>query len=241
MSYPHVQTLPGTTEITLRIVALRPAAQTRPVRRHHWLTRSLHWLTAALLVAAAASIYARSFTGHRGAGALLLAVHESCGIIVLLLTLARLAWRARARVGILRAQAPRAMRLLAGAVHFALYAMLVALPLLGWLAVSARGRVPQFLGLLRLPQLIARDRDVFDDLLQWHGLAAWLLLSLVVVHVAAALLHHYVLRDDVLYSMQPFARRSRPHVVTRLRPLLLRHRRARAAAPPAAMRTGGRR
>jgi cytochrome b561 len=133
----------------------------------------------------------------------LLTVHESSGIAMLALTLGRLAWRAYARVGAVNAVLSRAQLLLAGALHYVLYAALVGLTLLGWLTADATSIGPRLFGVLPLPRLIGIDRNLGDDLQQWHAQAAWLLLALVAVHVAAALWHHYVRRDAVLRSMLP--------------------------------------
>jgi cytochrome b561 len=200
----------------------------------------MHWSTAVLLVVAAASIYARTFIGDRTVAALLLAVHETSGVAVLLLTAARLAWRIRARVGAVNANLPRMLRVLAGAGHLALYAVLFTLTTLGWLTADAFGGGVRLFGVLPLPHLIAHDRDLGDDLQQWHAGAAWLLLALVIAHIAAALLHHFVRRDDVLRSMQPFTSRLRPQSIARLRTLLHQRRRINTAAASELRRVGAR-
>jgi cytochrome b561 len=98
------------------------------------------------------------------------------------------------------------MRVAAGATHVALYALLLAMPLLGWALSNAQGKPVHFLG-ATLPALVGDDEDLADRLQAWHIDAAWVLLALVCLHVAAALFHHFVLRDGVLRRMWPKSRR----------------------------------
>lgn len=203
-----------------------PASSSRRnARRHAPLTLLLHWATAVLLALAAAAIVLRDYAEGGGLRALLLVAHESCGIAVLALTLARLVWRIRGRVGAVHADQPRALHWSARAGHYTIYAVLLALPLLGWLAVDAHGRELLFLGVLRLPQLLARNRVLADALEQWHLWTAWGLLVLVAGHVAFALAHHLVRRDAVLSSMLPLLKRPRQPVVSRLQTILDQRRR----------------
>jgi cytochrome b561 len=99
-------------------------------------------------------------------------------------------------------------RALAGLTHAGLYALLFALPLLGWASINAAGRTVDLFG-WPLPALVGADEDLGDALLAWHVNAAWALLALGVMHAAAALWHHFVLRDSVLSAMLPRPR-ARP-------------------------------
>jgi len=100
----------------------------------------------------------------------------------------------------------RLIRAAAWLTHAALYATLVALPLIGWALSNAEGKPVHLFGLV-LPALAADDEDLADRLLLWHQDVAWLLLALVTLHVAAALWHHFVFRDGVLRGMLPARRR----------------------------------
>jgi cytochrome b561 len=136
----------------------------------------------------------------------LLEGHRHFGLLVLLLFAVRVF--VRARLGRLPAAAgtPWPMRVAAGATHVALYALLLAMPLLGWALSNAQGKPVHFLG-ATLPALVGDDEDLADRLQAWHIDAAWVLLALVCLHVAAALFHHFVLRDGVLRRMWPKSRR----------------------------------
>lgn len=191
--------------------AVRSWASRNPVsvRLHHPFTRILHWATFALLIVAAGTVCAREYIEDYATNQLLLAIHECSGLMVLALIVLRLAWRACAGVGQLHATAPRRGRIFAALGHYALYTTTLTLPILGWLTSNAYNQRLRLFGLLPLPTLIARDRELGYALQDRHVDAAWLLLALVLGHVACALWHHYVRRDDVLRSMQPYGRRRR--------------------------------
>ena len=208
-----------------------------PAQRHHPFTRMLHWTTFALLIVAAVSVCAREFIEDQTTRGMLLAIHEWTGLTVLALIVLRLAWRAYANVGRLHAKLSPRTRIVAALGHYTLYATTLALPVLGWLTTNAYGGTLSLFGLLPLPTLMARDRELGYALQEWHVYAACALLALVLGHVAAALWHHYVRRNGVLRSMQPYVRRRdrrRPRAATsvpRLRALLLRYRQLTATEP----------
>ena len=96
-------------------------------------------------------------------------------------------------------------RRLAGAIHVALYVFMIAMPLLGWLVLSAKGSPIGIFG-LQLPALIGADKALAGSIKDIHetiGTAGYYLIGL---HAAAALLHHYVIRDNTLVRMLPLGR-----------------------------------
>jgi cytochrome b561 len=165
-----------------------------------------HWLTVLFLLLAAAAILVRTRADTRPVRDGLLDVHRHMGLCVLILFALRVV--VRLRLGPLPALAPSgwAMRAAAHLTHAALYAAVLVLPLLGWMLSDAQGKRVHFLG-LALPRLVQPDFDLADQLLAWHQAAAWALLALVVLHLSAALWHHFVLRDAVLRGMWPRGRR----------------------------------
>jgi cytochrome b561 len=220
----------GEHRIVTYVAPSRASRKSVSARQHHPFTRILHWTTFALLIVAAGSVCAREFIEGPATRQLLLAIHEWTGLTVLALIAPRLAWRAYARIGRLHAKMSPRTRIPAALGHYALYAITLALPVLGWLTANAYGQTLRLFGLLPLPTLIERDREFGYGLQDWHVDAAWLLLTLVLGHVVAALWHHYIRRDNVLRSMQPYVRRRdvrRPRaaaLVSRLRTLLRRNR-----------------
>jgi cytochrome b561 len=98
---------------------------------------------------------------------------------------------------------PKMQALAAKLVHLALYGLMIGLPLLGWLALSARGKPVPFYG-LQLPALIEQNKENFSLFKTIHESLATAGYFLIGVHAAAALFHHYVKRDNTLKLMSPF-------------------------------------
>lgn len=176
-------------------------APTRP-RALIWM----HWLTALFLALAAALILTRDEVDGRSLRMWLLEGHRHFGLFVLLLFLARVAFRFR--VGKLPSEGNTSalIRLAAGTTHIAMYVLLLAQPLLGWALSNAEGKPVHFFG-ITLPALVASDDDLADSLTVWHQDVAWVLLALITLHIGAALWHHFVLRDRTLRMMLPGRRR----------------------------------
>ncbi|TXN30549.1 cytochrome b [Methylobacterium sp. WL19] len=136
--------------------------------------------------------------------------HKSVGITVLVLTALRLAWRVVHRPPPHPAGMPAHERRAAGAAHGLLYLLLIGLPLTGWAVVSLSPfNIPTVLyGLVPWPHLplapLLPDAAAVERVLKLvHAYGAWFLTALLVLHVAAALRHHLILRDDVLRRMLP--------------------------------------
>jgi cytochrome b561 len=129
--------------------------------------------------------------------------HKWIGITVFLLAAARLAWRAAHPALPLPASMPawqvRASRI----AHAALYVLMLAIPLSGWIYSSSTGVSVSYLGLVDLPDLVAKDRQTAKILLLLHKTLNYTLAAVVTLHIAAALKHHFLDRDDVMARMLP--------------------------------------
>lgn len=169
--------------------------------RYSSVAIAFHW-TIALLVIANLVIG----IGHEGIPALrnLMGAHKAIGITVLALTAARVAWRLAHRPPPLPASTPDWQRGTAHLTHWALYALMIAMPLTGWAMVSAPDatRPLSWFGLFNVP-LLPLSAGAADAGHSAHGVLGWLMLALVVLHVGAALYHHFVRRDYVLARMAP--------------------------------------
>jgi len=163
--------------------------------------RRLHWATAALLVLMFALAWTFSAIGPSDLGARLVAWHRSFGLLLFLVVLARLVWRLTRRVDPLPPAIPRWERWLAAGVQTSLYALLIAMPLLGWSASALMGDVVRVFG-ITLPDILAMNEDLGDQLFQLHGLLSWVLLALAVLHIAGAVRHQLVHRDGLLARMR---------------------------------------
>jgi cytochrome b561 len=164
---------------------------------------ALHWITLLLLVG--------SFTVGLSMVGLPLgrqklqwyAWHKWIGITVFLVTCLRLAWRAIQGAPAPLATMPQWQRRASVLVHGALYALLLVIPLSGWVYSSSTGVQVVYLGLFPLPDLVPKDRVLARALLALHVTLNFTLFSLVCVHTAAALKHHFIDRDSVLRRMLP--------------------------------------
>jgi len=130
--------------------------------------------------------------------------HKWIGVTVFMLALARVAWRIAHPAPALPAAVPAWQRRAAAVNLVALYVLILAIPPTGWLYSSATGVPTVYLGLVQLPDLIAKDKALAEQLKLVHVTLNFFMLMLVIIHAAAALKHHYVDRDDVLERMLPF-------------------------------------
>jgi cytochrome b561 len=162
---------------------------------------ALHWLTLLLLAGAYACIELRgNFPRGSALRDGLKQWHYALGLAVFVLLWVRVALRLRGPLP------PTALagwqRIVASATHALLYLFMAATPLLGWALVSAEGKLPTWFG-AALPALLAPDHALAERLEGWHetlGTAGYWLIGL---HAAAALFHHYWLRDATLGRMLP--------------------------------------
>jgi cytochrome b561 len=139
--------------------------------------------------------------------------HKWAGVTAFLLALARIIWRLMHRPPALPAHMPRWQWLAAHAGHTLLYLLMFAIPLSGWLMSSAKGFQTVYFGLLPIPDLLAKNKELGNLLQEVHETLNWILILIVAGHAGAALVHHFVDRDDVLTRMLP-ARRSRKPMET---------------------------
>ena len=180
-------------------------------RRYGAVAQALHWTIAALIVV---QFVLAKLAEHLPLGIeklILLARHKSFGMTILMLAVLRLAWRVANPPPPLPSGMTRAARTTAGVTHAAMYVLLFAMPLSGWLMSSAKNYSVSWFGLFTWPNLIGPDEAAFRLLRETHGILSNLLLAIVILHVLAALKHHFWDQDDVLRRMLPFTRsRMRP-------------------------------
>jgi cytochrome b561 len=131
-------------------------------------------------------------------------LHILLGVILGCVLVVRLAWRAT-RGGMLPPLDTGLLLAIARVTHWALYALLIVAVGLGVTNAWARG--DEIFGLFRIPQLIPGDRAFVHQIGGWHALAANAVLIVAGLHAAAALFHHYVLRDATLRRMLPWTER----------------------------------
>ena len=135
--------------------------------------------------------------------------HKWIGVTVFMLAVARLLWRLTHGAPAMPAEMPAWQRSAALATHVLLYALIVIIPVTGWLYSSAAGVPTVYLGVIQLPDLLAKNKALAEQLKWTHITLNYALLALVVAHVAAALHHHLVARDDVLRRMLPWIKTAK--------------------------------
>ena len=171
--------------------------------RYGSLAIGLHWFMLVLLVAVYACInlsevFPRGSALREG----LKSWHYTLGLCVLVLAGLRLVARLADRTPAIRPPPPRWQLALASAAHAALYVLMIGLPIVGWLLLSARGRPIPFFG-AEWPALINENRSLGRVIKEVHEAVGTAGYALVGLHAAAALFHHYVVRDDTLRRMLP--------------------------------------
>jgi cytochrome b561 len=167
------------------------------------VARTFHWLVAAL-------IFLQFTLGwvaeewHRSPTKVDLFVwHKSTGILILTLVVLRLAWRAATSTPAPPAESSRIERLAASANHALLYLVMIGLPMSGWVINSAANFPLKIYWLVPLPAITAPSKSLQHAAEDVHETLVWTLAVLVIIHVAAALRHHFIKRNDVLTRMLP--------------------------------------
>jgi cytochrome b561 len=163
-----------------------------------------HWLIAALIFAQIALGLAAVNWPLSPMKLNLFFWHKSIGMTVLLLVALRLLWRFTNPVPALPADLPAWERHSAHASHFLLYGVMIGLPVSGWVLSSASGVPFRIFGEIPLPSIAAVDKEAAEFAKHVHHAFVFLLVLLLIVHVGAALRHHYVKHNDVLKRMLPF-------------------------------------
>ena len=174
-----------------------------PRNRYSTVSLILHWLIAGLVVAQVVLISAHEAT-EGPLSREFVNIHKSVGLSILVLTLARLGWRVANPAIPLPAETPRWQKLVARGTHVLFYALLLTMPLAGWAASSAAGREILWFGLFEWPALpIGGGRETAGGLMDLHEMAAKGLYVLIFLHLAGALKHQFIDRDNVLHRMIP--------------------------------------
>lgn len=162
-----------------------------------------HWLMLLLIVAVYACTELRElFARGSEPREMLKTWHYTLGLAVFALVWLRLIARLSGRVPAIVPPPPRWQRALANVTEFAIYAFMIIMPLLGWMILSGENHPISFFG-LPLPAIIGEDRALAKQLEEVHETIGNAGFFLIGIHAAAALVHHYVLRDNALVRMLP--------------------------------------
>lgn len=180
-----------------------------PTRRYTTVAITLHWVIAiCILTLLASGWWMTSAIDQPASKAFAYRVyqlHKAVGLTVLVLSLARLAWRLGHKPPPLSPSMGRLQRMAAEGTHIVFYVLMIAMPLLGWAMVSASplGLPTSYFGLFTWPHLPGLAASAEGTLKTLHGAGGFVFAALAALHIAAALKHQFVDRDDILMRMLP--------------------------------------
>ncbi len=190
-----------------------PSAAAAAPARYDAVAIALHWSVAAVVLTnLALGLYMGELARTDPMKFEIVQLHKSIGLLTLVLSLGLVTWRMTHRIPTLPAAMNTTLKFLAWTIHGLLYTLIVALPLFGWMMVSASpaGRPIPFFGLFNWPALWfladlgKPDKKAIVGVFgEGHELLAWTMIALVAVHIAGALWHHFWARDNVLTRMLP--------------------------------------
>jgi cytochrome b561 len=164
------------------------------------LQRVLHWLMAIMVlvmlfigVTMVSTLKPRFLT--------LIAIHRPLGIAILVVAILRLCLRWKKDAPPLPSDLPSIQVVAAKLSHAVLYALLIAMPLIGWGMLSAGGYPIVLFGSVHLARILPQDDQVYAALRTAHTLLAYMFFATILLHIAAALLHALIRRDGVFQAM----------------------------------------
>ncbi len=171
------------------------------------IARLLHWLVAVIVLGLVTSGLIMVYRGKDlniwdDLTNNLYTTHKTAGLVLLALVIVRLGYRLINGAPSDEPTLTAAHRGVSHAVHWSIYALLLVIPLLGWTGISMFPALGTFGG-FTIPALTSPDKETAGVVLWWHGLAAYVLISLILLHILAALYHHVIRGDNVLRRMLP--------------------------------------
>ena len=167
------------------------------------IAKLLHWLVAICVLS---TIPIAFWMKNASPGPLqdnLYNLHKSIGVLILALILFRIAYRLIAGAPAAEPTLEPWQRVVSSIVHTLLYLLLLAMPIVGWVANSAYGVSTPFFGLFDLPPIVGKNEGLSEQLFKFHRWTGWAVAALAAMHIGAALQHHFIHRDGVLRRMLP--------------------------------------
>ncbi len=170
------------------------------------IAKGFHWIIALAVAAMLALGWWAHSLPYSALKVDVFWVHKSLGILVLITMVLRLGWRLVNPAPPLPTDLKAWERAAAHLTHYGLYLLLLAMPVSGWVINSAANFPLTVFGWFDVPAIAPPDDDLKELASTVHWVLAWSIIAVVALHVAAALKHHFLLKDDVLRRMLPFAR-----------------------------------
>jgi cytochrome b561 len=165
-------------------------------------SKVLHWLIAVIVIMMLSlSFFLDDLPDQYRSTAFML--HKSLGLTVLFLMYVRILTIWLSGKPPLPDSVPLIEKMASRSLHYSFYILLIAMPLSGWIMSVAANRVPTFFGLFRLPLPIEPNKVLASFMKEAHEIMAWILVGMVILHVLAALKHHFINKNNVLKRMLP--------------------------------------
>ncbi|MGI9424687.1 MAG: cytochrome b [Hyphomicrobiaceae bacterium] len=175
-------------------------------RTYSTTARFFHWLTVLLILTTVPIGFIMTERGEAGiwdaTTNFLYSSHKSLGVIILAVVALRLIYRIFNGAPPDEPTLKGLQRVAAHVAHWSLYGLLIAVPIVGWVATSMFPALDVF-GVVKLPALAAPNKAMAEQLFDLHDVLGKVLLIIIAIHFVAALFHHFVLRDGVLRRMWP--------------------------------------
>jgi cytochrome b561 len=167
------------------------------------ISQAFHWIIVALIIVMAYLGLTMVDLPNAPYKIRLYTLHKSIGLTILVLVALRLLWRLYAGAPRELDTMPRWQARVAAATHWALYALLFAIPLSGWILNSSTGFPLRWFDLVNLPPIAAKGEALHAVAKTWHEALFWTLVAVALAHAAAAFYHHLIQRDATLARMLP--------------------------------------
>lgn len=165
--------------------------------RYSRVARWLHWSMGLLIIGNLAGGLLHDINPQ-----LIMPLHKATGILLLVLVIIRIGWRMTHRAPAYPASMTAMERFLSTAAHHTLYLMMLLIPISGWIMSSPGPRPISFFGLFDVPKFaVVKDSMLHEISHEGHELLGFAMIALLVIHIAAALRHHIVLKDGILARM----------------------------------------
>ncbi len=178
------------------------ATATAVERDYSPIAKLLHWLVAACVIfIIPAGIVMVNVELSDAVRNNLYSLHKAFGILILGLMAVRIGYRLTFGAPAASGALTPTQYVVSRIVHFTLYVLLIAMPILGWAGTSAFPAPVPFFGLFEMPALLGEDRELSKQLLAIHGYMGFFLAGVAVLHIAAGIYHGFIRRDGVLSRM----------------------------------------
>ncbi|ASQ45976.1 cytochrome b [Legionella clemsonensis] len=180
-----------------------------PAKEYSPSFKFIHWFIALLVILMLSAGFFLEDLPEQYIGSAFM-VHKSVGITILFLMIFRLIWVGYQGKLPLPDSVPVWERVFSRLVQYSLYLFLILMPLSGWIMSVAAERVPAYFGLfsISLPW-IKPDKQLAHFMEEVHGVIAWILIGLIVLHIMGALKHHFYDKDNVLLTMLPRRKKTK--------------------------------